>query len=59
MSSPRVHITQPGGRCDTKLAVMTVPRSETQGYWQSQGFVIYLLLVSTIGPEKNFLAQNI
>lgn len=51
-------MAQPGALCDTKLAMMTVPRSETQGHCQSQGFVIYLLLVSTICPEKNFLAQN-
>ena len=44
---------------DIILLEMIVPTSRDREHRQSQDFAPYLMLISTTGPEKNFLAQTI
>lgn len=43
---------------DIRLAEVIVPTSQNQGHQPSSEFTLYLMLISTIGLEKNFLAQK-
>ena len=69
-SFAKVYVSQPSslvqsghpdgsGHDDIGLAEVIMARSRAQEHLPSQEFALYLLLISTIGPEKNFLAQRI